>query len=176
MDKKIFFVIVICTLWLKNYSQTTFVHKPDELKKYEGIWQWVDGRDTFIINLKIDSLCKSQKNKDSSTEKLVLYGWHRYVENGFEAESDLKNTGDYKKFSLLGTPVSAECTSYLGLMFYDITRDKYFRIFFKFINKEQTMALWESNPQERSGGSGLTPKIYGGQTIPSPLILIKITN
>jgi len=174
--KKTALLILFFSIRYFGFSQPILNFDERELKKYAGVWQYVNEKDTFTFILKNDSLYKSQNRKDSSTEKLVMYCWHRYVENGVEVENNLENINNLKKCSGLGSPARDSINIYLELIFLNSIRNRNFRIFFKLLNKENSMALWESWPQERLLYPPPKPKIWEGQTIPSPIILNKISD
>ena len=137
-------------------------------------WQWVSCKDTFTIQLfYIDTLWKGYDNKNSFGPK--IYGWHRYVENGIEVESSFPLSSNQKPFSkgIYGMVMNKDSVL---LWFKDITRDRGFRVKVDFLDSANTVIKWITHrPQERVVWDPSTkPKIWEGQTIPSPIILHKM--
>jgi len=173
MNKKIYLCSIVFCLCFKVNSQTIFIHDKAALKKYEGVWQWINNNDTLTINLRIDSLHKSQRIKDSSTEKLVLYCWSRYTENGTLIEDNLIHAADLKKCSGLGTVTKDSSGTYFGMSFYEALRDQNFNVVLSNINKKGDKVCWKSHPRERWGKQTDTKNSRG---IPSCLQLEKVSD
>ena len=172
--KRLSLIIGFLFFILSCHSQINFVHNSDTLSRYAGVWRWAEGRDTFTINLMIDTLPGTFPNiEESLTRRLGIYSWHQYIKKGKIIESNLESAGNIKKSSAVGTVVISISTIYLGMGFVDKTHDRSLRIFFKLLNKEGTKALWESWPQERWGPP---LPVKGDRTIPSPLIMEKVSN
>lgn len=139
-----------------------------------GKWQWTNNKDTFTIQLfSIDTVWKSYVNDDKFGPQ--IYGWHRYVENGVVIESSFPDSLPHRPFSkgISGMIMNKDSAQ---LWFYDITRDRYFRIKSEILDSEGTTMLWITHrPQEKwFFANEKKPKILEGQTIPSPITLHKI--
>ncbi len=140
-----------------------------------GTWQWTNCRDTFTIQLfRIDTAWKSNFNNDVFGPK--IYGWHRYVENGILVETSFPDSLPQAPFSkgiFGGIRNNKECL----IMFHDITRGRDFWIDINFLDSSGTRMKWVTyRPQERVLYPPPKPKIWSGQTIPSPIILHKISD
>jgi hypothetical protein len=144
-------------------------------KALKGTWLWINDRDTLSIKLTYkDTIVSSKVNTD--TFRYKISGWHRYIENGSVMESTFSDLPNQEKIapSIFGTIMNNEKAL---LWFRDITRARNFRVEIEFLDSTCTLMKWTTNrPQERVLYPPPKPKIWEGQTIPSPIILHKISD
>jgi hypothetical protein len=123
---------------------------------------------------KIDTFWQSHVTTDVFGPN--IYGWHRYVENGIVVESSFPVSSTQTPFSkgIFGGIMNNKD---ILLWFKDITRERDFRVEAEFLDSAATLMRWTTHrPQERVMYPPPMPKIWEGQTIPSPIILRKISD
>jgi hypothetical protein len=144
-------------------------------KMLTGTWQWANCKDTFTIQLFcIDTLFQSNVTTDMFGPQ--IYGWHRFVENGVLIENSFPSSLPQVPFSkgIFGMVMNNK--DFL-LWFRDITRERDFRVAVEFLDSTATLMKWTTHrPQERVWYPLPKPKIWEGQTIPSPIIMHKISD
>jgi hypothetical protein len=175
MKSRIFLLVIItlfCQIFLKaqEYKEATSL-----AQKLKGTWVWYNSADTFKIKILYnDTLVKSKVNSDSF--KFVLYGWHTYIEKGKLIESNFQFAESEKRYntSITGTIMNDEK---IILLFHDLTRDRDFRVFIEFTDSSFAKIKWTSVfGFERPLYPPTKSKNREGQTIPSPIILKKISD
>lgn len=177
MKKAKLFLGLLSLIAVTAKGQVNLIFNADSLKKYEGKWQWIDKKDTFVLVIKMDTLLQGSKlvTESRGENKMALYAWHKFVQNGVVLENTLPAIGNLNKSSGVGVEALSVSTNYLNMAFTDYMRDRSLRVFLKIINIEKNKAVWESWPQERVLYPQPKPKIWEGRTIPSPIILTKIS-
>jgi hypothetical protein len=142
--------------------------------RLKGTWQWTNKNDTFTVKLNyLDTIVKSHVNSDIF--KSIIYGWHQYSQNGSVVESDLHNAAENstKTASIWGTIMNNNNPI---ILFKDITRDRKFKIDIEFLDSTFRVFKWtQIGKLERLFYPSPNPKIWEGQTVPSPLIMHKIS-
>lgn len=137
-----------------------------------GTWQWTNLKDSFTVKIAYsDTLMPSKVSND--TFRLKIYGWHKYVGNGVLVENTFADS------STLSPSISGTIKNNTEVLLWlnDITRARYFRVQIEFLNFECTIMRWITDrPQERTMYPPPKPKIWEGQTIPSPIVLHKISD
>ena len=158
------------------HGQIQMINYYSDLKKYSGSWLYVNESDTFLLHIKIDSLQLFELTRDSSYAKPYIFGWHKFIDAGRLIENTIQYEGDIKRAVAFGYIIKDSCKSSLNLMYFDATRDAYFKVIFNCLDLQNGFATWESKRQERFGGGGKIPNKPTGQTIPSPIILKRISD
>jgi hypothetical protein len=173
------FKYLFCFIFILHsfgYLNAQNMDKPvSPVKILTGTWQWTNCKDTFTIQLfSIDTLWQSRVTTDMFGPK--IYGWHRFVENGIVVESSFPESSTQVPFSkgIFGMVMNDK--NFL-LWFHDITRERDFRVEAELLDSPATLMRWTTHkPQERVMYPPPKPKIWEGQTIPSPIIMHKISD
>jgi hypothetical protein len=172
--KYIFCLIFILSSF--NYLDAQNLDKPGSPgKMLTGTWQWTNRKDTFTIQLfNIDTFWQSHVTTDMFGTQ--IYGWHRFVENGVLIENSFPSSEPQVPFSKGIFGIVMNNKDYL-LWFRDITRGRDFRVEVEFLDSTGTVLKWITDrPQEVWYNRNNMSKIMEGQTIPSPIILHKISD
>ncbi len=176
LNKYKYIFCLIYVLHAFNYLNGQSLDKPvSPGKMLTGTWQWTNCKDTFTIQLfNIDTLWQSHVTTDMFGPK--IFGWHRYVENGILLESSFLNSSTKPSFphGIFGMVMNDK--NFL-LWFHDFTRERDFRVEAEILDSTATLMKWTTHrPQERVMYPLPKPKIWEGQTIPSPIIMHKISD
>ena len=140
----------------------------NNINKFEGTWQWVNGTDTVVIKLK-----KINTSFETYTED-VLMGVHKYVLNGVTIENSLNRfdsiTLSYKKRTLLLYQNQGEDTSKIIGSLKDLTKKKLNNLILEYVAGTPPTIIWHLDTAE---GTFIDPNFQYGLTMPKEIILTK---
>lgn len=173
--KKIIFVLLLSGLYTTSVAQlppvgTNVVN--NYLDKFVGEWRWVSGTDTVIIKLIKVNADYDQYTKD------VLYGVHKYVQNGVVVHNRL---ADYpllavtpkKKSVLLSQKIYPDAlsdTSVVRGTIKDPTKKKSNDIVLTFHGGTPNTVSWHLELRE---GVYIDPDFQYGLTLPRDITLTR---
>lgn len=140
----------------------------NNINKFEGTWQWVNGSDTLILRLK-----KLNTSFDSYTED-VLMGVHKYVKNGSIIEDALNKfdsiTISFKKRTVLLYQNQGDDTSKVMGSLKDLTKNKRNNLLLQYVDGAPPTIIWHLETAE---GVFNDPNFQYGLTMPKDIILTK---
>lgn len=121
--KRIFILIItVMALMPKTHSQVPDEYLKDAIKKWQGVWQGVNGKDTLTFYIIQSSHPGEKMLKDNNY--VGLYGWHKIIQKSKIIESTLEYSGNSwnDKCSLTGSYKKTD--NKLSVVLNDITRNR----------------------------------------------------
>jgi hypothetical protein len=168
---------VVTTLALFIFSFSVLGQHKDKsdtlTSRLQGSWQWMS-EDSELFTVKL--LCTDttvHAKVGTNYFRYKIYGWHKISKKGVELENTTQNFGDINTISIFGTIIN---DSQIKLNFHDLTRDRNFRVYLEFLDPEMKTLKWTSSPQERPLYPAPKAKIWEGQTVPSNIILHRVSD